>query len=163
MILPIDFEVPPGFLRGEALRNWLRTDGAGIFSAFNTGAGALDFARELGVAIRTQDFYTIRNEVLSVIESSQSLSDYPTNQLVPLAWHVQDHGLELSSNFQYRVHMFGADREEGVLSSQWVTVASDRQLTIDQIKDVARSFLGEGGDSDRIFDPVFGEIESLRR
>ena len=163
MVLPLDFEVLPGLLRGEQLRNWLRTDGAGIFSAFESGAQALEFARELGLQIRTQDFYSIRNEVLSVIEISQPLFNYPDNQLIPLNWHVQSHGMELSTEFQYRIHLYGSDQNTGVLKSQWMTVASDRQLTMDEVKETARSYVGEGGVSGEIQDFHFAEIQPMMR
>jgi len=162
-MLPINFEVLPGLLQGDSLRNWLRTDGAGLFTAFDTGSEALGFARELGLQIRTQDFYAIRREVLNVAVSSQPLLEYPDNQLIPLNWHVSDHGLELSSEFQYRIHMYGADSGTGILKSQWMTVASDRILTMDEVKEVARSYVGEGGVSGEIEDFHFAEIEPLRR
>jgi len=162
-MLPIDFEVLPGLLRGDSLRNWLRTDGAGLFTAFESGRAAYDFAESLGMQIRLQDFYAIRREVLNVVQSSQPLLDYPDNQLIPLNWHVSDHGLELSSEFQYRVHMYGADSGTGILKSQWMTVASDRILTMDEVKEVARSYVGEGGVSGEIEDFHFAEIEPLRR
>lgn len=157
------FDLLPGFLEGQALKNWLRTDGAGIFTAFETGAEALDFIRNYNVAIRTADFYAIRREVLNVVESSQPLLDYPTNQLIPYNWHVSDTGLDLSTDFQYRIHLFGADPDEGVLKDRWMTVASNRQLTIDEIQEVARSYVGEGGVSGQIEDYRFAEIEPLRR
>jgi len=162
-MLPFDFEVLPGLFRGDELRNWLRTDGAGIFTTFESGAKALEFVRGLGVAIRDSDFYSIRREVLNVAQSSQPLLDYPNNQLIPIAWHVQDHGLELSSEFQYRIHMYGADVNTGILKGQWMTVASNRQLTIDEVQEVARSYVGEGGVSGEIEDFHFAEIEPLRR
>ena len=163
MAEPFPTEELPGFLSGQSFYNWLRTDGQGIFTAFETGIKALNFLRELGSGIRTQVFYEIRREVLAVAASSQPLLDYPDNQLVPLNWHVQDHGLELSSEFQYRIHMYGSDQETGVLKDQWMTIASDRQLTPDQIKEVARSYVGEGGTSGQIEDYHFAEIEPLRR
>jgi hypothetical protein len=163
MVTPIDFEVLPGLLRGDELRNWLRTDGAGLFTAFDTGVEALSFARDLGLAIRTQDFYEIRRQVLNVAESSQPLLNYPDNQLIPLNFHVQDHGLDLTTEFQYRIHMYGADENTGLLKGQWMTVASDRQLTIDEVKEVARSYVGEGGVSGEIMDFQFAEVEPLRR
>lgn len=163
MVTGIDFEVLAGQLRGDALRNWLRTDGAGIFTAFNTGSSALEFARSAGLQVRTQDFYAIRREVLAVVDSSQPLLNYPGNQLIPLNWHVSDHGLDLSSEFQYRIHMFGADQNTGILKDQWMTVASDRQLTSDQVREVARSYVGEGGVSGEIESYHFAEIEPLMR
>jgi len=163
MTLPIEFEVPPGTFRGDALRNWLRTDGAGIFSAFKTGEAALDFARDAGLQIRTQDFYAIRRQVLAVIDSAQPLLNYPTNQLIPLNWHVSDHGLELTTDFQYRIHLFGVDPESGYLQDKWMTVASDRQLTQNEVQEVARGYVGEGGASGDIEDFRFGEIEPMTR
>lgn len=163
MIIPIDFEVPGGALRGDALRNWLRTDGAGIFTAFETGSEALDFARSYGLAIRTEDFYSIRREVLNVANSSQPLLEYPNNQLIPLNWHVQDHGLDLTTDYQYRIHLYGADAETGFLKDQWMTVASNRQLTIAEVQDVARSYVGEGGVSGEIEDFHFAEVQPLAR
>jgi hypothetical protein len=163
MVTPIDFEVLPGLLRGDALRNWLRTDGAGLFTSAESGAEALRFARGLGLEIRTQDFYAIRREVLNVVESSQPLLNYPGNQLVPLNWHVQDHGLNLSSEYQYRIHLIGADENTGILKDQWMTVASNRQLTPDEVREVSRGYVGEGGVSGEIQQFRFAEIEPLRR
>ena len=163
MTFPIEFEVPAGTLRGDALRNWLRTDGAGIFTAFETGAEALDFARDAGLQVRTQDFYAIRREVLSVVESSQPLLNYPTNQLIPLNWHVSDHGLDLTTDFQYRIHLFGIDPESGYLQDKWMTVASNTQLTQEQVQEVARGYVGEGGASGEIEDFRFGEIQPMMR
>jgi len=152
-----------GLLRGEALRSWLLTDGASIFSAFDSVGEALDFFREGGGAIRTQDFYKIAQQVFSRTESGAPLSDYPTNQLVPLNWHVSDHGLDLSSDFLYNIKLIGLDQNTGYLKEQWLGVASDRQLTPDEIKEVARSYVGEGGTSGEIVDYFFGEIEPLMR
>lgn len=163
MVLPVDFEVLPGLLRGDAARGWLRTDGAGLFRAFETGEQALSFARELGLQIRTQDFYSIRREILNVESSTTFLFTYPDNQLIPYNVHVQSESMKLTTEFQYRVHMYGPDKETGILRDQWMVAASDRQLTINEVKEIARSYLGEGGDSDRIVDPQFAEIEPLRR
>lgn len=163
MVAPLVFEILPGLMRGEALRNWLRTDGAAIFRSFSTGVEALDYVRELGLAIRSQDFYAIRREVLEVTSSSIKLMNYPDNQLIPLNWHVKNHGLELSSDFQYRINMIGADQNTGILKNQWMTIASDRQLTPNEVREAARSYVGEGGASGEIQDVHFGEIEPLRR
>jgi hypothetical protein len=163
MVTPIDFEVPGGLLRGDKLRNWLRTDGAGLFSAFPSGVEALNYARELGLAIRTQDFYTVRSEVLSVVETIQPLLNYPDNQLIPIKRHSTTHKLDLSTEFQYRIHLFGSDEDTGILKDQWMTVASARQLTKNEVREVARSYVGEGGASGEIRDYRFAEISAMRR
>lgn len=152
-----------GLLRGSSLRNWLLTDGAEIFSAFDTGSEALQFFREGGGSIRTQDFYAIRRQVLNRTESSTPLEGYPSNQLIPLNWHVTDHGLNLSSDFLYNIKLIGYDNETGLLKEQWMSVASDRQLSSDEVKEVARSYVGEGGKSGEISDYFFGNIEPLAR
>ena len=150
-------------LKGDAIRNWLRTDGAGIFSAFESGVEALSFIREHLGAIRTQDFYDIRRQVLDVATSGQRLQDYDTSQLIPQAWHATDHGLNLSTEYQYRIELFGYDPNTGQIKSQHMTVAADRQLTSDQVQDVARSYLGEGGESGDIVLSRFGQIEPMKR
>lgn len=163
MVAPFSFEVLAGALRGDALVNWLRTDGAAIFELFPTRDEAAGFLRDLGVKISNATLGQVRNEVLNVLQSANNLIGYPDNQLIPLNWHVSDHGLDLTSDFQYRIHVFGADRETGLLNDQWFTIASDRQLTRNEVVDAAGSYVGEGGDSDRVENVVFGEIEPLMR
>ena len=163
MVTPFSFDVLPGTMTGSALRNWLRTDGAGLFKLFESTSQALDYARELGVTIRTQDFYTIAREVKSLWDAADKIANYDGNKLIPLSWHAKDHGLELSSAYQYRIQLFGADPDSGYLTSRWMTVASDRQLSKDQIMDVALSYVGEGGQSGEVEDVRFGDIQPIRR
>lgn len=159
MVQPIVTQV----LKGSALRNWLRTDGAGIFRAFGSGVEALGYVREHLGAIRTQDFYQIRREVLAVQTAEVEPGTYPGDQLIPMRSHVQDHGLNLSSEYQYRVQLFGYDPNTGQLKDQWMTIASDHQLTPDQVQDTARAYLGEGGESGDIVLSAFGGITAMRR
>jgi len=155
---------PPGeVFKGLGLRNWLRTAGAGIFKAFTVGVDALKFIRENFGAIRTQDFYEIRREVGVISKEVQALIDYPGNQLIPLAWHKEDHGLILSSEYQYRIEIIGSDPFVGGLKTQFMTVASDRQLTTDEIQDVARSYVGEGGQSGEVVLGAFGAVTPFKR
>lgn len=163
MVSPIFFETLAGALRGDALVNWLRTDGAALFELFPTRDEVGGYLRELGVQISNETLGTVRREVLNVLESSNNLIGYPDNQLVPLNWHVTDHGLNLTTDFQYRIHLFGADPDTGLLRDRWMTIASNIQLTTNEIKDVARSYIGEGAASGEISDAVFGEIEPLMR
>lgn len=163
MVSPIVFEALPGTLRGTALRDWLRTDGAAIFRSFETTDEALTYVRDLGIQIRTQDFYAIARQVKSLWESGDKIADYAGNQLIPLAWHNNEHGQELSSAYQYRIQLFGADPDTGFLTQRWMTVASDRQLTKDQIKDVAREYNSEYATPGQIEGILFGDIQPLRR
>lgn len=155
---------PPGeIFKGGGIRNWLRTAGKGIFTAFEKGIDALSFIRQNLGAIRTQDFYQIRREVGEIATGVKELLSYPSDQLVPLAWHKQDHGLILSSEYQYRIEIIGSDPILGGLKTQYMTVASDRQLTTDEIQDVARSYVGEGGQSGEVVIGAFGEIVPMIR
>jgi hypothetical protein len=153
----------PQILKGQALRNWLRTDGAGIFRAFGTGVETLGYIREHFGAIRTQDFYEIRRQVLSVQSDRLEPGDYPGNQLIPKAWHTTDHGLNLSTDYQYRVELFGYDPNTGEIKHQYMTIASDHQLTQDQVTTGARNYIGGGGESGDLIIERFGGIEPLRR
>jgi hypothetical protein len=163
MVIPFLTEALPGFLSGQSFYNWLRTDGSGLFTAFETGQAALDFLRELGSGIRTQEFYKIRREVLSLAEARDKLLGYVTNQLIPLNWHDQNHGLQLTTEFQYRIELFGADPETGTLSLKYMTIASNRQLTIDEVHEAARNYVGEGQPSGQIEQYVFGTITPMQR
>jgi len=150
-------------LSGQAIRNWLRTDGAGIFRAFESGNQALQYIRSHLGAIRTQDFYDIRRQVLSLQTAGDALRGYNTSQLIPRAWHSTDHGLNLSSQFLYRIELFGFDSNTGQIKNQTMSVATDRQLTIDQVQDVARSYIGEGGESGDIVLQNFGDVVAMER
>lgn len=163
MVIPSGLRPPTGILKGAAIRNWLRTGGQGIFVAFKTGREALSYIRQHVGAIRDSDFYGIRREKLSISADALRLRDYPGNQLVPLAWHNKTHNLMLSSEFQYRIELLGFDAETGEMRSQWMTVASDRQLSLDEIQDVARNYIGEGGESGEIVLSAFGTVEPLER
>lgn len=152
-----------GVLKGDALRNWLRTDGAGVFRAFESGVQAVDYLRGLGIGIRTQDFYAIRREVLSVQDSAIRVQDYPGDQLIPRAWHASDHGLNLTTDFQYRIELFGHDPNTGEIRHNYMTIASDRQLTQHQIQDAARNYIGQGGASGDLMLDAIGGIEPMIR
>jgi hypothetical protein len=163
MVTPIELETLPGEMRGSALRNWLRTDGAGLFTAFPSGAQALSYARDLGFAMRTQDFYTIRRQVLSLVATAQKLLNYPDNQLIPYQSHEVNTGLKMQYDFEYRIHLFGADTATGLLKDQYMTVTSDNILTKNQVRDTARAYAAEGGKSGDIVDFHFAEIYAMRR
>lgn len=161
--MSIDNPNPLPIFKGGAIRNWLRTSGSGIFKAFEVGTDALKYIRANLGGIRTQDFYEIRRQVEGLAAVAKKIKDYPGDQLVPLRWHDADHGLTLSSEFQYRVEIIGVDTKTGLLKSQFMTVASKTQLTTDQIQDTARSYIGEGGESGDIVVGRFGEITPMRR
>ena len=128
-------------LQGDSLRNWLRTAGQMIFTEFDTGIEALDFLRLNGAAIRTSDFYDIRREVLATHTYTDMLLTYPDNQLIPAAWHVADHGLDLSTDYLYRFKVFGEDPGTGDEITSYFAISSDRQLSPGQAKDLLGSMI----------------------
>jgi hypothetical protein len=150
-------------MSGSAARNWLRSDGAGLFFAYPVGSDLLGYLRENGVIIPTSTFYDIRSQVLSANELQLQMSQLSPYDLIPMAYHNQDHGLTLSAEYEYRVHVYGLDPETGAIKSQWMTVASDRQLDKNTIQETARMFIGEGGESGNILLDNFGELEAMRR
>ena len=123
-------------IRGEEFRNWLRTAGQEIFSLYPTGAEALDWLRGEGAAIRDADFYQIRREVLGASRYQEQIETYAADQLIPAAWHVQDHGLELSNQFLYRIQVFGTDPATGEQITKYFAVSSGRQLTPNEAADL---------------------------
>lgn len=150
-------------LRGEALRNWLRTAGQDIFTEFETGREALDYLREQGAAIRDADFYAIRRQVANVGTYAGLMGDVVEDQFIPLAYHVTDHGLNLSRDFMYRVKVTGTDPETGEDVQSWFAISSDRQLTKGEVIDQLGSMIaGE----ETFYDIVPDEYEvtaALRR
>lgn len=162
MALPI--LPPPGeIFKGAGLRNYLRTSGKGIFDAFPKANDALNFIKSNLGAIRRQDFLTIRRQVLNIAKGPRQLDDYDKNALIPMKWHKQDHGLSLSSEYQYRIELVGTDPKTGSIKTQWMTVATDTQMNTSDVQDVARTYAGEGGDSAGIIIAAFGEIIPIRR
>lgn len=151
----------PATLSGRSLANWLRTDGQGIFTAFKSGADALRYLQSLEVNIPQSTFYSVRRQVFSLIETSNLIFGYPTDNLIPLNWHTTDHGLDIADQFSYRIHGYGTDRGTGTLRDQWYWVRSDRQLTIAEVRQNALEYVGQGFDSDTIKDIIWGEIEAM--
>jgi hypothetical protein len=150
-------------MSGNAARKWLRTDGAGLFFAYPKGADLLSYLRDNGVSIPSSTFYEIRSQVLSSNELQLQISSLSPYELVPMAYHNMDHGLTLSAEYEYRIHLYGTDPETGDIKSQWMTIASDRQLDKNTIQETARMYLGEGGESGNILLDSYGELEALRR
>jgi hypothetical protein len=132
-------------LFGEELRNWLMTAGQKLFTGDLSGAEALELLREAGGQIRTADFYAIRREVLYEYNleqyNKQKLAEYDENGLIPAAWHSTTHGLELSTNFLYRVKVTGYDSITGEPVERWFSVGSDDQLTKAQVSGSLSSML----------------------
>lgn len=120
-------------LEGESLRNWLGSAGQRIFTEFISGREALDWLRSQGGAIRTQDFYAIRREVLGRSVYDHLIDTLRENTLVPLGWTVYDHGWELSQNYLYMVDVTGTDPWTGDKVTKHFSVASDYQLTPGEI------------------------------
>lgn len=116
-------------ISGEQLRSWLRSQAQGLFTTFTTGAEALEWLRSEGASIRTQDFYEIRRSVLTEMEHAREIQSFDYNQLIPAAWHTDDHGWELSRNYLYVVRVDGVDPDTYDIVTKYLSVASDRQLT----------------------------------
>lgn len=135
------FDVFP--LRGKELRGWLTTSGSGLFTNVRTGYEALQMLRDMGAAIRTQDFYEIRRFVLARESFGQTISDIGYDQLIPMAFHQDDHGWDIQSNFLYTVKLTGIDPNTYHTTERYVSVASDNQLTQQQVIDSAFAEVNE--------------------
>lgn len=150
-------------LSGQALQNWLRTDGQRIFTDSESGAQGLELLRSLGASIRDSVFYQIRREVLSLGLYTEALQNRPDEQLIPLAWTTDKHGLDISSDFLYRVKASGIDPNTGETIERFFSVASGNQLTPGQVKDIIGSMvIGEEGFYGILVDS-FELFEALRR
>lgn len=134
-------------LSGKELRNWLTTSGSGLFTNIRTGYEALQMLRDMGAAIRTQDFYDIRRYVLARESFGQAVQSYGYDQLIPAALHQSSHGWELQSDFLYTVKLTGIDPSTYRRAERYVSVASDHQLTQQQVIETAFGLV-EGSEED---------------
>ena len=163
----INLEPLAGELTGRAFGNWLRTSGASLFRLYETGAELYEYLQDSGVSFSRSAFYNIRREVLELTSSSNRLLAFDDDRLIPQNWHVKSHGLSLTTDYQYRVHLFGNDPETGILKDEWITVVSDRQLTKADVHAMASAYLGEYeevGLSSRQMDNVqFAEVQPMKR
>ncbi len=162
-------------LSGEGLRNWLRTSGQPLFREFDSGAELLNFLRDNGVAIRTQDFYSIRNQVLNtaaqVINNDVSLAvlgeQYPQSN-IPMGLTIFDHGYDLSQNFLYRYRIETINPSTLDVQYEYMAVGSDRQLTFEEANDlISVMFTGEYVDpgynvTDVSLSAAFGRPELIK-
>ncbi len=138
-------------LSGLGLRNWLVTAGRFLFHEFSSGDDLLTFLRDNDVAIRTQDFYSIRQSVLAtdadVVNKEVSLTvlgDQDPDSLVPLGYTVFEHQMDLSQNFLYRFSIESINKDTGEVQTDFMAVGSDIQLTFNEARDQLGSlFTGE--------------------
>jgi len=141
-------------ISGDPLRRWLRTDFAATLSSGKSGKAILEELRGQGVRIRTSEFYAIRRQVLAERNLEQifreHIREYDPNGLIPAAWHSTEHGLNLRSQYLYRVRVTGYDN----VTNEWVerisSISSNEQMSVSQIKDEMTSHLTLGIDSDPI-------------
>lgn len=120
---------------GQALQNWLRTSGQQIFTQFETGAEALEYLRSQGAAIRDSTFYDIRREVLGLQLYQEQLGRISEDNLLPAAYHVENHGLNLSEDFLYRVKVDGFDPMTNEPVTKYFAISSDHQMTPGEVVD----------------------------
>lgn len=132
-------------MSGDSLLNWLRTDGAGIFSFFETGEEGLEWFRAEGGHISTDSWYSVRRQVLSLELHSGQLSGLGDDDLIPLAWTQSGTGLRLGADFCYRFKVEGFDAYGNPLEDAWLSVDSANQLTVGQAKDMLYGFTDEYG------------------
>ena len=116
-------------LIGEGLRNYLRTNGAGLFSQFPSGTLLLAELRSQGVKIATGTFFAIRREVLGLVKFQEQITGLDTDTLVPQSFMVSNHGLKLSGRFQYRFRISIEDPDTGDITDEWASIITDDQLT----------------------------------
>jgi len=142
-------------ISGEPLRRWLRTDFAATLSSGISGKKILEELRGQGVRIRTSDLYAIRRQVLEERNLEQifreHIEEYDPNGLIPAAWHSTEHGLNLRTEYLYRVRVTGYDMKTGAWVERISSLSSNEQLSVSQIKDEVTSNLTLGIDTDPMY------------
>jgi hypothetical protein len=155
MTLPGAFEDLFASMSGTELRNWLGTAGSSLLQSFDNATQAINVLRDSGMHIRTGDFYAIYNQVEARAAQAAEMqtADYG-DHLVPIAEHITTEW-DLSTNFLYKVRMYGIDPTTGLGISKWVSVGSDRQLTQNEVEDSAAGMVQGEEAAYEIEDPDF--------
>jgi len=142
-------------ISGEPLRRWLRTDFAATLSSGISGKKILEELRGQGVRIRTSDLYAIRRQVLEERNLEQifreHIEEYDPNGLIPAKWHSTEHGLNLRTQYLYRVRVTGHYMTTGAWGERISSISSNEQLSVSQIKDEVTSNLTLGIDTDPMY------------
>lgn len=126
MVLPFGQEWPVG---PDETRNWLRTTLPERIWTGLSGSELLRQLRDIGVSIRTQDFFQVRREVLGLQLHQEAIGQLGADRLVPAALFNESHGLELSQDFQYRFRIAVRDPVTGEITEFMRALSSSEQLT----------------------------------
>jgi hypothetical protein len=122
-------------------RNWLRTNvGIDTWKALS-GSVLLDTFREQGIAIRTQDFFAIRREVLGLKRFEEQIRGLNPETRVPVAWISDAHGLDLGNKFQYRFEVRGTDPVTGDAITSFFALSSSSELSVNVAQEKMLSML----------------------
>lgn len=106
-----------------------------------SGASVLRDLRDAGVAIRTQTFYNIRRQVLGLTKYEEQIASLRPERRTPLAWYVEDHGLNLSEKFYYRSRITGLDPDTGEAVTKYISITTNNELTKQQVEDSVSSLI----------------------
>jgi hypothetical protein len=148
-------------LSGRELNNWLRTAGQGFFLMPGSGADRLAYLASQGIDVPSSTYYRIQAEIQSRFEHTDDLRNYDPTALIPAAWHDQEHGLELSTAFLYRVSVTGVDPTTGLPATGWYAIASDEQMTPNQVTDRLGSLLSGEGEAYKMVAETYTVTEAL--
>lgn len=132
--------------RGEGLWNFLRTSGAALFGEYESGTQFLMDLRNNGYAIAESKFFELRREVLGLGHYTEALQKVGYDNLIPQAYTYDNSGLNLSTEYLYRVKATGTNPMTGEAVEHFFSVGSNQQLTPGQVQEQVTSMtLGEEG------------------
>ncbi len=120
---------------GEGLFNSLRTAGSRLFKEYASGASLLTDLRAGGVEIATSMFYKIRRQVLGLTRYEEQIKTLLPGTLIPKSWTDVEHGLSLSGEYLYRLRYDIIDPDIGKVDTAFVSLLSNEQLTVLDIKE----------------------------
>lgn len=104
-----------------------------------TGADILQTIRDMGMHIRTQDFYAIRRFVLDMPDRMDKWAKILLEERAPVNYYEETQW-NISTNFLYRVKVYGQDIVTGETVERWVSIASDTQLERGAVEALAASY-----------------------
>jgi len=88
--------------------------------------------KPFGLGIRRQDFLKIRREVLGLEKHEEAIARIIPERRIPKSLYVDDHGWELNSDFLYRFRVEGINPITGEASDVFLSLGSNKELSIEQ-------------------------------
>lgn len=131
MVAPFDPQKP---LAGVAAEGYLRAQIAETEYLRTSGTKLLEELRDLGLEVRTQDFFTYRREALGLRKYQEQIEGLKPETRVPRAWINDEHGWDIKKDFLYRVEVVGLDINTGEPTEAFYSIGTNKEFPVGDVE-----------------------------